>query len=64
MWVADVLAGIGVAQTDSDTVILHAEFIENNLNEFNTAQHLFSELLFGHEQVGVVLGEASNTGHP
>ena len=63
LWVANVLGRIRVSQTHANPVVFHAEFVKDDLHEFNAAEHLVSELILGDEEVCVVLGEATHPCH-
>ena len=61
--VADVLRRVRVAKADTNAVVFHPERSENDLHEFDAAQHFLRDLVLGHEEVRVVLGEATHAGH-
>ena len=50
----------GIAQGDADAVVGHVERLEDGLDEVEAAADLVGELLFGAEDVGVVLSEAAD----
>jgi hypothetical protein len=60
---AGVLAGVGIAQAHADAVVLHAEDVEDGLDEGEAALDFGGDLVLGAEEVGVVLGEAADAGH-
>jgi hypothetical protein len=62
-WVAGVLRAVRVAQADADAVVLHAQHIEDDLDQRQAAEQLVAYLLRRAEEVRIVLGEAADAGH-
>jgi len=60
---AGVLAAVRIAEPDADAVFLHAEDVEDGLDEGEAPLDLGGDLVLGAEEVGVVLGEAADAGH-
>ena len=58
----DVLVRLRISQADAHPVVVQANRPEDNLDQFQAALHLGFQLVFGHEEMGVVLREASDTG--
>ena len=61
--VTNVLRGVRVAQAHTDAVVIHAERAEDDLHQFDAAQNFLRDLVLGHEEMRVVLGEATHAGH-
>ncbi len=61
--VAGVFVRIRIPQSDAHAVILHAEGGEHNLHQRKAPEHFGGDLLFGAEQMGVVLRESADAGH-
>ena len=60
---SDILAGVGITQAHAHAIVVHAEGAEDDLHQFDAAEDLLCDLVFCHEQMGIVLGESSDAGH-
>ena len=58
--IADVFSRIGIAQADAHAIVAHAEGVEHQLDQIEAAFDFLADLIFGAEQVGVVLSEAAH----
>ena len=63
VWVANELRAVGITQTHANAVVFHPESFENDFDELEAAFDFVVELLGGAKNVGVVLSEATDTGH-
>ena len=58
--IADVFVRIGITEREADCIISHAESAEDFLNESEAALNLITNLLWGAEKVGIILGETAD----
>src|SRR6185312_546327 len=61
--IAHIFVAVRVAQTDTHAIFVHAEHAENDLDQLQAARHFLRNLLFGAEQMCVVLREAAHASH-
>ena len=60
---ADVLVARRIAEAEPHAIVVQAESLEHELGHLQAAAELVGHLVFGAEQVRVVLGEAAHAGH-
>ena len=60
---ADVFLAVRITQSDTHAVLIEPECCEDDLHEFKAALHFRVELVFGDEEVGIILREATHARH-
>src|SRR5262245_17994357 len=58
-----VLLAVSAAQADAHTEVGHVQSTENDFHEFEATEQLLLQLIFGAEQVRVILGEPAYASH-
>ena len=59
---SDILGGVGISKSHPYPEICHAERVEDGANQREATLQLLGHLVFGAEQVSIVLGESSDSG--
>ena len=60
--ITHVFGGVGISKANANTIIGHTEGVEDEFNEVEAAGDLVGNLIFGTEEMCVILSKAANPG--